>query len=166
MYSTYKLNKQGDSIQPWHTPFPIWNQSIVLCPVLTVASWSTYRFLRRQVRWPGIPISLGIFHSLLRSIIKGFSIVNEEEADVFLEFPCFLNDPTNIGNLISGSSAFSKPSLHNWKFSVHILLKPNLKDIEHNLPSVWNESNCAAVWTFFSRICDFMWFSKSLLRKR
>ena len=57
----YKLNKQGDSIQPWHTPFPIWSQSIVPCPVLTVAFWPAYRFLRRQVRWFGIPISLRIF---------------------------------------------------------------------------------------------------------
>jgi len=68
MYSAYKLNKQGDNIQPWHTPFPIWNQSFVPCPVLTVASWSAYRFLRRQVRWSGIPISFRIFHSLLWSI--------------------------------------------------------------------------------------------------
>jgi len=67
MYSAYKLNKQGDNIQPWHTPFPIWNQFVVPCPVLTAASWSAYRFLRRQVRWSGIPISLRIFHSLLWS---------------------------------------------------------------------------------------------------
>ena len=67
MYSTYKLNKQGDNIQPWGTPFPIWNQSVVPCPVLTVASWPAYRFLRRLVRWSGIPISLRIFHSLLWS---------------------------------------------------------------------------------------------------
>ena len=65
IYSAYKLNKQGDNIQPWCTPFPIWNQSIVPYPVLTVASWPAYRFLRRQVRWSGIPISLRIFHSLL-----------------------------------------------------------------------------------------------------
>ena len=64
MYSARKLNKQGDNIQPWHTPFPIWNQSVVPCPVLTVASWPAYRFLRRQVRWSGIPISFRIFHSL------------------------------------------------------------------------------------------------------
>ena len=64
MYFAYKLNKQGDNIQPWHTPFNIWNQSIVPCPVLTVVSWSAYRFLRRQVRWSGIPISFRIFHSL------------------------------------------------------------------------------------------------------
>ena len=67
MYSAYKLNKQSDNIQPWHTPFPVWNQSIVPCLVLTVASWSAYRFLRRQVRWSGIPISFRIFHSLLCS---------------------------------------------------------------------------------------------------
>ena len=57
MYSAYILNKQGDNIQPWHTPFPIWSQSVVQCPVLTFAFWSVYRFFRRQVRWSGIPIS-------------------------------------------------------------------------------------------------------------
>ena len=67
MYSAYKLNKQGDNIQPWCTPFPIWNQSVVPRPVLTVASWPAYRFLKRQVRWSGIPISFRIFHSLLWS---------------------------------------------------------------------------------------------------
>ena len=67
MYSAYKLNKQGDNIQPWHTPFPIWNQSVVPCPILTAASWTAYRFLKRQVRWSRIPISWRIFHSLLWS---------------------------------------------------------------------------------------------------
>ena len=65
MYLAYTLNKQGDNIQPWHTPFPIWNKSVFACPVLTVASWPVYRFLKRQVRWSGIPISFRIFHSLL-----------------------------------------------------------------------------------------------------
>ena len=55
IYTSCKLNKQGDNIQPWHTPFPIWNQSVVPCPFLTVASWPAYRFLKRQVRWSGIP---------------------------------------------------------------------------------------------------------------
>ena len=67
MYSAYKLNKQGDNMQPWHTPFPIWNQSIVPCLILTVAAWPIYRFLRRQVMWSGIPICWRIFHSLLWS---------------------------------------------------------------------------------------------------
>ena len=67
MYSAYNLNKQDDNIQPWCTPFPIWNQSVLPCPVLTVASWPAYRFLRRQVRWSGISITLRIFLSLLWS---------------------------------------------------------------------------------------------------
>ena len=68
--------------------------------------------------------------------LKGFSVVNDAEVDVFLEFSCFFYDPTDIGNLISGSSAFSKPSLYIWKFSVHVLLKPSSKDFEHYLASM------------------------------
>ena len=67
MYSGYKLNKQGDKIQPWRRPFLIWNQSVVPYLVLTVASWLAYRSLRRQVMWSGISISWRIFHSLLWS---------------------------------------------------------------------------------------------------
>ena len=63
-------------------------------------------------------------------IVKGFSIVNEAEIDVFLEFSCFFNDPMAIGNLISGSSAFSKSNLNMWKFTVHVLLKPGLENFE------------------------------------
>ena len=80
--SAYKLNKQGDSIQPWRTPFPIWSQSVVPCPALTVASWPAYRFLRRQVRWSDIPISSRIFHSFCDPY-TGFSRVNEAGVDVF-----------------------------------------------------------------------------------
>ena len=65
MHSAYKLNKQSNNIQSWRTPFPILNQSVVPCPVLTVASWPAYRILRRQVRWSGILLSWRIFHSLL-----------------------------------------------------------------------------------------------------
>ena len=67
IFSACKLNKQGDNIQPWSTSFPIWNQSVVPCPVLTVASWPAYRFLRRQARWSSIPIAWRIFHNLLWS---------------------------------------------------------------------------------------------------
>ena len=67
-------------------------------------------------------------------IVKGFSIVNEE--DVFLELSCFFDDPTDVGNLISGFSAFSKSSLNIWKFSVHILLKPDWENFEHYFASV------------------------------
>ena len=70
--------------------------------------------------------------------VKGFSIVNEAEVKVSLELPFFLYDPMNVGNLISGSSAFSKPSLYVWKFLAHMLLKPSLKDFEYN-HFMWNE---------------------------
>ena len=65
--------------------------------------------------------------------VKDFSVVNEAEVDVFLELSCFLHDPTNFGNFISGSSASLKPSLDIWKFLVHVLLTPSLKDFNHYL---------------------------------
>ena len=83
MYSACKLNKQGDNIQPCHTPFLIWNQSIVPCLVLTVASRPAYRFLRRQVRWSGIPISLNFPQFFVIHTVKGFGVVNKTEVDLF-----------------------------------------------------------------------------------
>ena len=68
--------------------------------------------------------------------VKGFNVVNEVEVDVYLEFPCFFCDPTDVGNLICGSSAFSKSSINIWKFSVHVLLKSSLEDFEHDLASM------------------------------
>ena len=88
-------------------------------------------FLRRQVKWH----LFKNFPQFIMIIVNRFSIVNEKEVDVFLELPCFLSDPTNVGNLISGPSAFSKPSLYTWKFLVHVLLKPSLKYIELHLTS-------------------------------
>ena len=140
MYSAYKLNKQGDNIQPWCTPFPIWNPSVVPCPVLTVASWPAYRFLKRQVRWSDMPISFRIFHSfIVIHTVKGFGIVNKAEMDAFLELSCFFDDPADVGNLISASSAFSKTSLNISKFTVHVLLKPGLKNFEHYFTSMWDD---------------------------
>ena len=68
--------------------------------------------------------------------VKGFGIVKKAEVDIFLELSCFIDDPTDVGNLISDSSAFSKPSLYTWKFLIHVLLKPSLKDFEHYLASM------------------------------
>ena len=104
---------------------------------------------QRQVRWSGIPISLRILQFVVIHTVKGFSIADKTEIDVLLEFPCFFYDPTDVGKLISGSSAFSKSSLYIWKFSILELFEPSLKDFEHYLASMWNECNCAVVWTFF-----------------
>ena len=68
--------------------------------------------------------------------VKGFSIVNKGEVDVFLELSCFFDDPADIGNLISGSSAFSKSSLNIWKYTIHVPLKPGLETFEHYFTSV------------------------------
>ena len=155
MYSAYTLNKQGDNIQPWCTPFLIWNQSVVPCVVLTVASWPAYRFLGRQVRWSGIPISFRIFQFVVIHTNKSFGIVNKAEVNVFLELSCFFNDPTDVDNLISGSSAFSKSSLNIWKFMVHVLLKPGLENFEHYFARVWDECNCVVALAFFG--IAFLW---------
>ena len=88
-------------------------------------------------------------------IVKGFGIVNKEEIDVFLELSCFFHDPADAGNLISGSSAFSKSSLNIQKFTVHVLLKPGLENFEHYFDSVWDECNCVVVWAFFG--ISFLW---------
>ena len=87
--------------------------------------------------------------------VKDFSIVNEAEVDVFLEFCWFFNDPVDVGNFISGSSPFSKSSLTIWKFSDHIPLKLYLEKFKHYFASMWDECNCAVVWTFFGIV--FLW---------
>ena len=95
--------------------------------------------------------------------IKGFGVMNK--VDVFLKLSCFFDDPAYVGNLISGSSAFSKSSLNICKFMVHILLKPGLDNFEHYFASVWDECNCAIIWTFFGNlniwiiIWTFLWAS-------
>ena len=80
---------------------------------------------------------------------------HKAEVDVFLELSCFFDDPTDVGNLTSGSSAFSKSSLNIWKFLVHVLLKPGLENFERYFASVWDEGSCAVVWTFFG--IAFLW---------
>ena len=86
--------------------------------------------------------------------VKGFGIVNKAEIDVSLELSCFFNDPADVANLISGSSAFSKTSLNIWKLTVHILLKPGLENFKPYFISMWDEYNCAGslsiLWHCFS----------------
>ena len=132
MYSPYKLNKQGDNIQPCRTPFPILNQSFVPCKVLTVASCNMRQVTQEagKVVW--------YFHLFKNSpqfvmihTVKGFGIVNKAEIDVFLGLSCFFHDPEDVSNLISGSSAFSKTSLNIREFTVYVFLKPGLENFEH-----------------------------------
>ena len=87
--------------------------------------------------------------------VKGFGVVNKGEVDVFLTLSCFFNFSTDVRNLMSGSSAFSKSSLNIWKFTFYLPLKPDLENFEHSLASVWDECNCAIVWTFFG--IAFLW---------
>ena len=86
--------------------------------------------------WFGIPISLRIFQFVVIHTVKDFGVVNKAEVDVFLEFSCFFCDPMDVGNLISGSSAFLKSNLNIWKFSVHALFKPDLENFEHYFASM------------------------------
>ena len=156
MYSAYKLNKQGDNIQPWCTPFPIWNQSVVPCPVLTCCFLTCIQISQEadQVVW---------YSHLLKNFppfvlihtVKGFGIVNKAEGDAFLELSRFFDDPADVSNLISGSSAFSKSRLNIWKFMVHVLLKSGLENFEHYFASVWNNCNCVVVRTLFG--IAFLW---------
>jgi len=152
LYPAYRLYKQGDNIQPCCTPFPIWTS-------LLFHVWFKLLLLD-----PHIGFSVGWYSHLFKNFpqlvihtVKGFSLVSEAEISFFLEFPCFLHDLMNTGNLISGSSAFSKPSLYIYKFLVHVLLKPNLKDFEYNLASMWNECNWTVVWTFFGIVILWDW---------
>ena len=125
MYSAYKLNKQGDNVQLWRTPFPVWDQSVVPCPVLTVASWPAYRFLKRQVRWSGIQ---NFPQFIVIHTVEGFDVVNKAEIDSFLELSCFFYDQMDVGNLICASS-------HNklWKILKEMGIPHHLTCLLRNL---------------------------------
>ena len=139
-------------MQPLCTPFPIMNQSIVPCPILTC-------FLSCIQEAGKVVLYSHLFKNIPQFVVihtvKSFSVVSEAEVGILGAFLCFFYDPADVGNLISGSSAFSKSSLYIWKFSVHVLLKPSLKDFEHNLASMWNEWICMVIWTFFG--ITFLW---------
>ena len=111
-----------------------------------VASWLAYWFLRRQVRWSGIPISFKNFPDfVVIHTVKGFGIVNKAEVDVFLELSCFIDDPT----MLAIWSLLPLPFLNPAWTSGSSLLKPCLKNFEHYFASMWDECSCAVVWIFF-----------------
>ena len=155
MYSAYKLNKQADNIQALMYFFP--NLEPVCCSKSSFnCSFLTFLQISQeagQVAW---------YSHLLKNFsvcvvihtVKGFSIVNKSEVGVFLELSCFFDDPMDVCNLISGSSAFSKSSWNIWKFTDHVLSKPGLENFEHYVDSMWDECNCA-VWAFFG--IAFFW---------
>ena len=98
---------------------------------------------------------LRIFQFVVIYTVKGFGVINKAEVDVFLVPFCFFDDSMDVGNLISGSSAFSKSSLNSWKFTVHVLLKLGLEKFEHYFASMWDDYNCAVVWAFLG--IAFLW---------
>ena len=146
MYSAYKLNNQGENIYSLS----------YLEQVCCYMSSSNCCFLTHiqisqesgQVIWYS-HLFQNFAQFVVTHTVKGFGIVNKAEVDVFLELSCFFDDPTDVGNLISGSSAFLITSLNIWKFTVQILLKPGLQNFEHYFTSLWDECNCVAVWAFF-----------------
>ena len=125
--------------------FSCWTQTVVPCPVITVAPDLHTNFSRGR-SW-GLTSLSHLFQNFPQFIVihtvKGFGIVNKAEIDVFLELSCFLHDPVDVGNLIS---AFSQTSLNILKFMVHVLLKPHLGNFEHYFTGVWDECNCAVAW--------------------
>ena len=145
----------GDSIQPWHTPFAY------LEPVCCSMSSSNCWFLTcmqisqeaDQVVW--YYHRFKNFQFVVIHTVKGFSIANKAEVDIFLELSCFFDGPTDVGNLISGSSVFSKSSMNIWKFTVHLLVKPGLENFEHYFASMWDKCYCFVVWAFFG--ITFIW---------
>ena len=130
-------------------------QSLFPCPVLTVASWPAYRFLSRRSSCP-VFLSLEEFSTVCCDPHSPRLWHNQwSTSRCFSGTLLLCDDLTDVGNLISGSSAFSKSSLNIWKFTVHILLKQGLENFEHYFTSVWDECNCAVVAIFFG--IAFLW---------
>ena len=167
MYSAYKkLNKQGDNIQPWHTPFPVLNQSVVPCLVLTVASYPAYMFLRRQVRWSDIPISLKIFHSLLWSTQwKAVSLFIEKHS----HFPYWYLVPTGFHPCLL---PYSRPAPLSWFiFHIHKCALTRSMVTHHSCRRsclirfclhLVTLVNLYAVLSHLSKIKTFLWYSSTL----
>ena len=144
------------TIWPWRTPFPIWNHPVfhvhfsdccfLTCILISQEEGKVVLYFHLLKNFPEFVVIY---------TVKGFSIVNEEAVDVFLEFSCFFCDPMDVGNLICVFSAFSKSSLNILKYLVHVLLKPSLENIENYFACVWDECNCEVLWIFFG--IAFLW---------
>ena len=145
-------------MQPWHTPVPIWNQSVVPCLILTVVSWSAHRYLRREVRWSGTLISLRIFQFVVIPTVTHFGVVNKTEVDIFWNSLAFLviQGKLVIWSLIplpflklawtSGSSRFT----YCWRLAWRIL--------SIIFATVWDECYSAVVWAYFGIVFLWAWY--------
>ena len=142
-------------MQPLCSSFPILSQSSVPHLILTcfLTCIQVSQETDRVVWYPHL------FKNFLQFVVihTKYSIVSETEVDAFLEFPCFPCDPTKVDNLISDFSVFSKSSLYNWKFWVHVLLKPSLGDFEHYRTIIWNEPNDMVGWACFGIALVWDW---------
>ena len=143
MYSAYKLNKQYTALtysfsylKPVYCPTSSSNCCFLTCIQISQEAG--------QVVWYS-HLFQNFSQFIVSYTVKGFGIVNQAEIDVFLEISCFFDDLADIGNLISGSSAFSKTSLNIWKFMAHVLLKPGLENFKHFFASMRDECNCVVV---------------------
>ena len=155
MYSEYKLINQSDNIQPWRTPFPIWNQSVIPCLVqLLLLDLNTDSQEEGQVVWYS-HLFQNFPHFAVIHTVKGFGVVNEAKVDVFLELSCFFRWSSRCWQSDLIPLPFLNPAWASGSFTVHILLKPNLENFEHYFASMWNECNCAVVWAFFGMA--FLW---------
>ena len=147
------------TIYSFECSFPIWNQSVIPCTVLTIASWPAQISQEAgHVVWYSHLLKNFPEFVVVRTV-KGFGIVNKAEIDVFLEFSWFFDDPVDVGNLISGSSAFPNPP---WTYgSSQFMYRSSLarriasNAVEHYFTSMWDECSCVGVWTFFG--IAFLW---------
>ena len=167
MCSVYKLNKQGDSRHPCLTPFLILNQSLVPYRVPTIAFLFTYGFLRRWVRWFGIHICLSASHSLSWSTQSKVLVVDETEIVVFLHFSCCSYNPAIVGNMISSSSSFSKPSLDKYTgkytgvFAVPSSSGPHLSELSAMTHPSWVALHGIA--NNFIELCQPLYHNKAVI---
>ena len=133
------FSKDTDSIPTFESPWRHWGWTPATCIQISQEAGQVVWYSHLSQNFP----QFIVIHT-----VKGFGIVNKAEIDVFLQLSCFFFDPTDVGNLMSGFSAFSKTSLNIRKFTVHVLLKPGLASSERYFASVWDECNCAVVWAF------------------
>ena len=130
----YRLDILLSNLEPVHCSMSVSNCCFLNCIQASQAAHKVVWYFHLLKNFP----QFVVIHT-----VQGFSVINEADVDVFLEFSCFFYDPMDVGNLMFSSSAFSKPSLNIWKFWVHIMLKPSLKDFDHNLTSMGDEFSCS-----------------------